>query len=177
MKKCHECGKELYDFAQRCDGCGIRLIKDDTQIEPKPVEVKPERKLENIEPGMSRNQFFDALKRVCRPINEEDKIKMGNRLPYALDLLKKDAIKAFWDDIERAKSRYNEDTLSGDIYFEVLVERNNLDNMAKMLRHWSKYLEALPDGGGNRRGAVSALQTLASLCDEIDNICPEDYKK
>lgn len=24
MKKCPSCGKELYEFAQRCDGCGQR---------------------------------------------------------------------------------------------------------------------------------------------------------
>lgn len=69
MKKCSNCNKELNDYAQRCDGCG--------EVQEKPVPI------ENYEPGVTREEFFDNLNKVVttRPIKEKKDRKPRN-LPH-----------------------------------------------------------------------------------------------
>lgn len=93
-------------------------------------------------------------------------------LSYAMHLLKEDSIKAFTDDFQRRLSQYGNDA-AFDAYMEALIERNCLDNISKMLLHWSKYLEALPDSP-EIRGANITLLTLSDLCLAVDKMNPEE---
>lgn len=157
---------------------------------PKIVKRQPIAKsLEDYEPSITHEEFFGTLKKVCSPIKEklatlqmEPATEAGlpkdaspsDRLGYGLHLLKEDTIRAFKQAFDQRCSKYdNRPEVAIDAYYEVLVERNELDNIRKELLHWHKYLSALPDCQ-HTRGARQILSTLAELCDAIIKMRPSE---
>ncbi len=99
------------------------------------------------------------------------------QLRFGLGLLRDDVIKAFTQAMGKIKEehkllKYGE--AEWDVYIEALCERNDLESIAKMLYHWIKYLDALPDCQ-QTSGAKLALLLLAELCSTIGKMEPE-YK-
>ena len=104
---------------------------------------------------------------------QRDLIEPSAKLSYALGLLKEDQVKAFKAGMDNLRARCSEETSSDfEIYMEVLIERNNLDNIAKMLNHWTKYLEELPDCQ-HTRGAILTLEALAEMSTKVYKMQPE----
>jgi len=98
------------------------------------------------------------------------------QLKFGLGLLRDDVIKAFTQDLATGRNRQGElhyGISEYDVYIEALCERNDLKSIAKMLYHWIKYLDALPDCQ-HTRGAKLALLSLAELCSTIGKMEPED---
>lgn len=157
MKNCPGCGRELYDFAQRCDSCGARGL-DSVGI---------------------NNQTLPAKDILQNPVKKKEIIQqepqsgtVSAQFIYALELLKEDAVKSFRDDYEKRILSYGSRVeVHYDAYMEVLIERTGLPNIVKMLRHWAKYLEALPNCQ-HKRGGQAVINALASLCSETDNMRP-----
>lgn len=98
----------------------------------------------------------------------------SNQLRYGLELLKDDVITAFGQAMDKKREQYkllkygNSDQ---DVYMETLFERGDLESTTKMLAHWIKYLNALPDCQ-HTRGAVMTLTTLMELAIKIDKLDP-----
>lgn len=128
--------------------------------------------LEDYDPGITREQFFDVLEKVTKPIKPMEVGTPSMQLNFALGLLREDSIKAFTQDFEQQVSEYGKD-YAIDAYMEILIERNDLVNISKMLQHWIKYLEALPDCQ-HTRGAIMALHTLDGLCLFVEGIKPDE---
>jgi len=96
-------------------------------------------------------------------------------LSYALGLLMKEQIQSFTQEIDRLRELYKERNYGEcefDVYMEVLIERNNLDNISKILRHWARYLKQLPDCQ-HTRGAILTLETLAEMSTTVYKMQPE----
>lgn len=138
-----------------------------------PNETKP-TPLEDYEPGVTREQFFDVLKKVTRPVKPMGVGTPSMQLNFALGLLRKDSIKAFTQDYEQRVSQYGKDS-NFDAYMEALIERNDLLSISKMLKHWIKYLEALRDCQ-HTRGAIMVLHTLDGLCLFIEGMRPSEVE-
>ncbi|MBA7688535.1 hypothetical protein ES703_97019 [subsurface metagenome] len=95
------------------------------------------------------------------------------KLSYALGLLKEDQVKAFKAEMDNLRARCSEETSSDfEIYMEVLIERNDLGNIAKMLNHWARYLKQLPDCQ-HTRGAILTLEALAEMSTTVYKMQPE----
>ena len=98
------------------------------------------------------------------------------QLKFALGLLRDDVIKAFTQDLATGRDLQRElkyGISEYDVYIEALCERNDLKSIAKMLYHWIKYLDALPDSQ-QVSGAKLVLLSLAELCSTIAKMEPED---
>jgi len=201
MKHCPDCGFELFDHAQRCPNCGLRgldglaeakrnrerieqlrIAEAQKQNNPKgKSEIKLQatpKPLESFKPGVTRGEFFDALKKVAKPIKDVQKGKMPSRnnermqLSYALDLLKDDSFKAFNQEYQGHISEYSEGH-ADDAYWETLVGRIDLENIIKMLKHWDKYLAGLPSSQ-YIDGTRMMLTCLSKLCEEVDRLSPPE---
>jgi len=101
---------------------------------------------------------------------------MSAQLQFGLELLKGDVIKAFKQDMSQGRNRQVElkyGISEWDVYMEALIERNDLESIIKMLKHWIKYLGALADCQ-HTRGAILALQSLVELCSTIDKMAPPE---
>ncbi|KKM82706.1 hypothetical protein LCGC14_1316830 [marine sediment metagenome] len=98
----------------------------------------------------------------------------SNQLRYGLELLKDDVITAFGQAMDKTREQYKLSKYGDsdqDVYYETLFERSDLESTTKMLAHWIKYLNALPDCQ-HTRGAVMTLTTLMELAIKIDKLDP-----
>ncbi len=106
------------------------------------------------------------------PIAEKSNFSLP--LDNALNSLQEDEEKAFCRAYGEKMAQYHivgdEDY---DSYIETLCERNNLESLSEILKHWIKYLTALPDSQ-NVRGAIRTLETLDHLCVAIDKLLPKE---
>lgn len=145
--------------------------------------VMPATKLEDYEPGATRAEFFAVLKKAAQPVKKpvpqlaqisEPPPNSGSadtKLVFALGLLIEEAETAFGEEWGKKERKYGEDA-DYDAYMETLIERNSLDSIAKMLRHWAKYIKAMPDDQ-HMRGSIITLEKLAEMCEDIDGLQPE----
>jgi hypothetical protein len=143
------------------------------------VSLKPaaSKELEDHEPGVTRDEFFDVLKQVTKPITNiekgkkpQDNKKAVGKLSYGLSLLKEDVIEGFKREYQDKLSRYGKDTAI-DAYMETLIDRNALEDIARLLNHWMNWLDIIPDSP-QKEGATMALLSLAEICSVVDGMYP-----
>jgi hypothetical protein len=136
---------------------------DSAPIKPKLTD------LDAVEPGITRAEFFAALEKASQPIKLKKDDARSSQLTYALALLRDDAINAFTRDVNNRVSQHKQP--AEDAWWETFVDRNDLENLSKMLKHWHKYLSALPYSQ-YQVGALDVLNTLSDLCNKIDKTKP-----
>lgn len=108
--------------------------------------------------------------KVCRPIRPSG--SPSAQLNFALGLLKDDALQAFNSEYNSKVKQWGNDH-ADDAYFDTLINRGDMLNTEKMLRHWVEYLAKLPDCQ-HTRGAISTLSVLADLCSDIERLKPKE---
>lgn len=182
---CKECGKAIDVRPYRrkqgggnyCRECSEKLFKPPTPVWKDGQRVKKEGAIVVAEANSVKVPSTPTPLEGYEPAAEAHLAKdarPSDRLGYGLHLLKEDTIKAFTQDFEQRLSQYGgRAEVAYDVYMEVLCERNDLENIAKILQHWNKYLDALPECQ-HTRGAKSVLLSLTELCSAIDKMKPQE---
>lgn len=75
MKNCSNCGKELFDWAQRCDGCGCRGQMSECDMLPR--KNKPQPSERQIVVDLPECPKLHGYYCSADPRNCQKKIKVG----------------------------------------------------------------------------------------------------
>jgi len=144
MINCPVCGKELSDWAQRCDGCGAR--------------------------GLGDNEVHHELTITSGSIGNCGK-SITPKITQRLDKLAEASLKSFLDKYNEEIAIYP--LQKEDCFWELTMDLFDLEGTPKLLTNWVNSLDKMHNNAFNQ-GAKYALNTFKKYVQDIAELEPKE---